>query len=166
MTAALKAAGAQRDITGLGIRTGGALKNVTEGRVRAGGSLRQFFGTLAVELSTYLALGRGNSAATVRVVSEPVTATVAGAIGTLAYAWTRTDSDPQPWTITSPDEATTTFSTNCDQGQQFVATFICTITDQAGQVLASDPVTVDCANIYYGGGYVGNPALPPGTSYP
>lgn len=166
MTISLKVAAAQKDVTGLGVRVGGVLKNVTEGWVRVGGTLKQFFGALAVELSTYLALGRGNSAATVTVVSEPVTATVAGAIGTLAYAWTRTDGGAQPWTITDAADATTEFSTNCDQGQQFIATFICTVTDQAGQVLASDPVTADCANIYYGGGYVGNPSLPPGTVYP
>lgn len=166
MTIAVKIGTAQRGVTGVGVLVGGALKEATEGWSRAGGTLKQFFGTLGVELSTYLALGRGNSAATVIVVSESVTATAADAVGAPVYAWTRTDGGAQPWTIISPAEATTEFSTACGQGQQFTATFICTVTDQAGRVLASDPVTADCANTYYGGGYVGNPSLPPGTVYP
>jgi hypothetical protein len=155
-----------RDGTDVAVRKSGAVKTVTEGLVRAGGSLHQFYAKLQVTLSTYKALGRGNSAALVTVVSEPVTATVLGAVGEVSHVWTRTAADAQPWTIISPNSATTTFSTACDQGEEFTATFIDTVTDQAGQVLASTAVMVDCANIYYGGGYLGSAPPAPGREYP
>lgn len=166
MTIALRVAGAAKDITGLGLRRDGALKEITEAWLRVGGALKQVYGKLAAALSKSLVLGRGNSASVIIVVSESVTVTTTGTIGAVSHAWGRTDSGVQPWTITDPSSATTAFSTQCDQGEAFTATFVCTVTDRAGQVLVSDPVTADCANIYYGGGYVGDPSLPPGTVYP
>lgn len=155
MTMTIRVGDAAKDVTGISVRVGGTLKTVTEGWVRVGGALRLFFAMIKVVLSTYTAIGRSNSASVVTVYSAPVTATVTGGVGTLAYAWTRTAADAQPWTITDPTAATTTFSTVADQGESFDATFICTVTDQAGQVIASDPVAVNCSNIYYGGGYGG-----------
>jgi hypothetical protein len=166
MTIAVRQSGSAKSVTGIGVRVSGALKTVTEAWVRSGGELRRIFTIAAVALSTYLAYGRANSAATANVVSEAVTATPSGTIGPVTYAWSRTDSDPHAWTIDDPGGQTTTFSTLAAQGETWTATFICTVTDQAGQVVASDPVSVNCANIYYGGGYVGNPSLPPGTVYP
>jgi hypothetical protein len=165
MTAALHVSDAPHDITGIAIRVGGATKTVTEGWIRVDGALKQFYSVLAVALSKYLAIGRANSATIITVTSEPITATATGTIGDVAYSWTRTAPDSQPWTINSPTAQTTTFSTDCDQGEEFTATFICTITDRAGQVLASTPVTVNNANIFYGGGYAGSGATP-GQAYP
>jgi hypothetical protein len=165
VTLAIRVSGAPKDITGMAIRVGGATKTITEAWLRVGGTIRQLYAAITIALSTYSAIGRGNSANTLPVTSEPVTATVTGAIGTVIHAWTRTAADSQPWTINSPAAATTTFTTSCDQGESFTATFIDTATDQAGQVIASTAVTVSCANIYYGGGYPGSGGTP-GTPYP
>jgi hypothetical protein len=168
MTAAVNLDGATvANLTGISVRIAGGLKTVTDGLVRLSRtSIVAFYAKLRILLSTFNAIGRGNSAAVVTVISEPVTANVAGAIGDIIYAWTRTAPDAHAWTITSPDQATTTFSTLAAQGESWNATFICTITDSAGQVLASAPVAVNCANIYYGGGYVGTGGSGGGGEYP
>jgi hypothetical protein len=166
MTLTVHKGDALKDITGMAVRKGGALRTITAGYVRIGGALKQFYALLTIALSTYVALGRGNSASVVNVTSEPVTALLTGAVGTVSYAWARTDGAVHGWTINSPTSASTTFSTLCDQGEQFTATFKCTATDQAGQVIASSDVSVDCANIYYGGGYPGRPGGGPGSVYP
>jgi hypothetical protein len=155
MTAALRIGTDLHDLTGIAVRKGAALKTVTQGLVRVGGVLKVFYDTLKVDLSTYNALGRANSAVVTNVTSGAVTANVTGAVGEISYAWTRTAPDAHAWTINSPASQATTFSTLANQGEEWTATFICTITDQAGQVLASSPVTVTNANIYYGGGYGG-----------
>jgi hypothetical protein len=166
MTGAVHLAAGTKALTVGKIRLGAGLKTLVAGHKRTSDGLKQIYASIQVALSTYSALGRGNSAATLPVSSDPVTATVTGAIGTVSHAWSRTDGGAQPWTIDSPTSATTTFTTNCAQGTDFTATFIDTVTDQAGQVLASSPVTVDCANIYYGGGYLGDSPPPPGSAYP
>jgi hypothetical protein len=144
------------------VRRAGGVKLVAQGMIRLSKtSIVSFYSRFAVALSTYIAIGRANSASLITVTSEPVTANATGAIGAVTYAWARTAADAQPWVINSPAGQVTTFSTDCDQGEEFAATFICTISDQAGQVLATNAVAVDCANIYYGGGYDGsNPPLP------
>lgn len=147
-------------------RRSGTTKLCRRAFLRTGGALRQFYAKLAVTLSKATAIGRASSAALVTVTSEPVTANVVGAVGSVSHSWTRTAPDAQTWTINNPTSATTTFSTDCDQSEEFSATFIDTVTDQAGQVLASDAVTVDCANNYYGGGYLGSAPPAPGRQYP
>lgn len=166
MTLAIRTGGASKNVTGIAIRKGGALKTVTEAWIRTGGALKQFYSVLQITLSASAVLGRGNSAATLPVTSAPVTATAAGTIGAVTYAWTRTDAGAQPWTIDAPTSATTTFTTSCAQGDDFTATFICTVSDQSGQSLASSAVAAECANIYFGGGYLGDSPPPPGTAYP
>lgn len=166
MTAATNVGGVSKNITAIETRVGGALKNVTEGWLRGGGALKQFFVVLAASLSTNSVIGRGNSAAAVNVTTGSVTATMQGAVGTVTYAWTRTAADAHAWTIDAPSSATTTFSTLADQGEQWDATFVCTMTDQAGQSITTSAVSADAANIYYGGGYVGGQPPAPGTVYP
>jgi hypothetical protein len=165
VTLAIRVSDIPKDITGMGLRVGGALKTVTEGWIRVDGALKQFYALIQIALSSYSVLGRGNSATSVLVTSATVTASVVGAVGAVTYAWTRTDSDPQAWTINNPTAASASFSTLCDQGDQFTATFHCTTTDAAGQVIVSSDVTADCANIYYGGGYPGSGGTP-GSVYP
>lgn len=166
MRLAVRKSGATKTVTGLHIRQGGVTKTAVRAWIRVGGVTKQFFAALQIQLSATAVIGRGNSAAIVPVTSAPVTATVVGAVGAVSHAWTRTAPDAQPWTIDDPTSPTTTFTTNCDQNERFSATFIDTVTDAAGQVLASDPVAVSCANIYYGGGYIGGQPPAPGTYYP
>lgn len=166
MTIGVNVSGTTKNVTGVHVRVGGALKQVTGAYIRVNGALKQFYGVITIALSSYSILGRGSSATTLPVTSAPVTATVTGGVGTLTHAWTRTDSGTQPWTIDDPASATTTFTTSCAQGQSFTASFKDTVTDQAGQVIASNPVSVSCANIYYGGGYPGIIPGTPGQPYP
>lgn len=150
---------AASDIVGFAFRkaAGGAgLKTIAEAWIRQSKTLiQQFYATIQIALSAYTAIGRGNSAGTVSVTSGPITATVTGGIGVLSHAWTRTDGGAHAWTIDNPTGETTTFTTIADQDEDWEATFIDTVTDQAGQVIASAAVDVTCANIYYGGGYGG-----------
>jgi hypothetical protein len=171
MTAALHVGGATKPIAFIGIHgTPGGVPGIIpilEGWVRTDDGLKQFYSALQISLSKYDALGRANSAALAKVTSEPITAEVQGAVeGVASYLWTRTDADPQPWTIDTPDGKTTTFSTDCDQSENFTATFKVTATDHAGQSIDSDDVTVNNANIFYGGGYEGSAPPAPGQYYP
>lgn len=166
MTISIHRGGQDISVTGVGVHVGGALKMLAEGWQRTGGSLKQFYAIIAVGLSATSAIGRGNSATVLTVTTNAITAIPSGAIGTIAYAWARTDSDPQAWTINNPATASASFSTVCDQGESFDATFSCTITDQAGQTVTSANVAASCANIFYGGGFKGS--IPPtvGEAYP
>lgn len=166
MTGAVNLSTGTKNLTVGKVRLSGGLKTIVAGFQRTTGGLKQIYGAISVSLSETSTIGRANSATTINVTSAPVTATPSGAIGTVTYAWTRTDGGTQPWTIDSPTSSTTTFSTVCDQTEEFTATFICTITDRAGQTVASATVTADCANIFYGGGYKGAAPPPPGGAYP
>jgi hypothetical protein len=152
VTAALRVGGATKGIVGIHVRSGGATHLIGRGFVRTGGALKEFYGNFSVSLSTTLAGGAAASSHGVRVTSGPVTASVDGAIGTVTWAWTRTDAGTQPWTIDDPTSPTTTFNTICDPGDDFTATFHVTATDQAGQVETSGDVSVECSNSYFSGG--------------
>jgi hypothetical protein len=162
---ALRKAGVTRTVTGFHFRKGGTIRTVVRAWIRRGGVLKAFYNAFSVALSTYAALGRGNSASVITVSSEIVTAIPTGAIGDVTYLWARTDGGAQPWTIDDSAAPATFFSTDCDQGEEFTATFKCTITDSVGQTIDSSDVTVDCANIYYGGGFIGSGGTP-GLPYP
>jgi hypothetical protein len=158
---------APKDVTGIAVRiAGGALKSVTQALIRLDrNTIRPFFTVIGIALSSYSVIGRGNSAGTATVTSAAVTANVTGAIGTISYVWTRTAPDAHAWTINSPNAQTTTFTTTAAQNESWTATFICTATDSAGQVIASTAVTVNNANIYYGGGYQGGGGFGGGPLY-
>lgn len=166
MRIAVHQSGVTKTATKLHVRKGGSVKTAVRAWIRKDGVLKQFYAALTVTLSSYSVIGRGNSAAVVPVTSAPVTATVGGAIGSVSHVWTRTAPDAQPWVINNANSAAASFTTNCDQNESFTATFIDTVTDSAGQVLASSAVTANCANIYYGGGYIGGQPPAPGSYYP
>jgi hypothetical protein len=155
MRIAVRKVGATKAVVGAHFHIGGTSKAVERAWLRKDGSLHKLFGSYSVTLSSYVDAGHGNSAGPITVTSGGVSAIVDGSIGTISYAWTRTAPDGHSWTINSPTAAATTFSTTADENESWDATFICTATDQAGQVLASSPVSVACSNIYYGGGYRG-----------
>lgn len=155
MTGSIHLSSGTKNLTIGKIRTGAGVKTLVAGFKRTSTGLKQLYAAIQIALSSYSVIGRGNSASIVNVTSAAVTATVTGAIGTVNHVWTRTAPDAHAWTIDSPNSPTTTFSTIADQGESWDATFIDTVTDQGGQVLASSAVSVDCANIYYGGGYEG-----------
>lgn len=74
-------------------------------------------------------------------LSGLVTATAQDATGSVSYAWSQTGGDFM--TIQNPTSQATRFTQSVPgSGQSIVGTFICTITDAAGQVAASNPVTV------------------------
>lgn len=153
MSISIHRLGAAKPIVGMHVRRSGATKLVHRAWLRKDGKINKLLGTLALNLSSSAITGRANSGGPVTVFSRSVTATPDGTVGTVTYLWTRTDSNPQSWTIESPNAATTRFSTICDESESFGATFKCTATDAAAQVIASTDVSVSCANAYYGGGY-------------
>jgi hypothetical protein len=163
---AVRAGGGLHAAPRIHVRIGGVAVAASRAWVRTGGAIKQFYASLTLTLSKLLVLGRGNSATIISIKSGPVTVTVGGTVGSVTYAWERTAPDGHAWTIDNPTSATTTFSTDCGQGEQFNATFICTVRDQAGQVVPSATVTANCANIYYGGGYEGSHPPGPGEYYP
>jgi len=158
MTVSLHAAGVPKDMTGGSVHVGGALKTLTEGLIRVSGSLKEFYSQIAISLDKYGALGIRNSAGTAVVTSESVTAIVTGAIGTVTHSWTKTSGGS--WTITNPTGATTQFSISLAPNTDAAGTFIDTVTDQAGQTIASLPVGVTCTNDYFGGGGGGGGPYP------
>lgn len=117
----------------------------------ASATLKQFFSSFAVSLSTTLVGGKVNSASTATVVTKSVTANVEGGVGTITYSWARTDGGAHPWTINSPNSATTTFSTDVDSGTTQNATFACTVTDQGGHGDTTADVSASATNLYFGG---------------
>lgn len=128
------------------------LRVIREGWVRTGAGLKQFFADLAVTLSKTAVVARGNSAGTITLTSVAITATPVGGAAPYTYAWTRTAPDAHAWTINNPSSAAASFSTSAAANESWTATFICTVTDAGGQVVASGTVTVTASNIYFGGG--------------
>lgn len=152
MKIALRNGGATKPVVGFHFRVGGATKVVERAWLRTGGVLKQFYGGFSVGLSADEVDGFSAGGGSVPTTTNAVTATPTGGIGTLSYLWTRTDGDPHAWTINSPTSQATTFTTLCAALDEHVATFICTVTDQAGQSVPSDAVTADCRNDYSSGG--------------
>lgn len=151
MKIAVRKSGVTKAAPRLHLRKSGVTKAWARAQLRTGGALKQFYASISISLDKSLAIGRANSSGSISVASEPVTATVSGSIGALSYAWTRTAPDAQPWTIDNSTSATTSFSTTCPPDTSYGATFICTATDAAGQVIASSAVSVGCANTYFWG---------------
>jgi hypothetical protein len=70
-----------------------------------------------------------------------VTVTASGGAGGNAYSWTRTSGDAAI-VADSPGADATTFTATLNVGDSFAAEFVCTVTDAAGAVLATEPVSV------------------------
>lgn len=76
---------------------------------------------------------RGSSNLPQNISTGACAAVVSGGAGALSYAWTRTDSGPDSWTINSPTGSSTGFTaTGVASGVDASATFKVTVTDAAG----------------------------------
>jgi hypothetical protein len=126
----------------------GTTKSALRMWIRDNGALKQFFGQFAVSVSSTDAEGFAASSLTRTITTSPTTVTAIGAVGTITYAWTRTDGGSHAWTINNPSSATTTFSTLCGAGSSVSATFDCVVTDSAGQSATTATVTATCENDY------------------
>lgn len=151
MTLALHKSGSTLNAAKVHVRKAGTTLAAVAGHIRQGGALKTFFEELGVSLDKAIVRGTANSAGTVSVISGDVTAVVSGGTGTLTYAWTRTDSDTQPWTIGAPSGAETYFYTSCSANTSHSATFHCTVTDGLGQTVVSTSINAVCSNDYFGG---------------
>ncbi len=128
------------------------LKSVATGQIRTATGLKTFFSSMTATAAPDTVSGIGNSSGTVLVVTTNVTAAPVGGVSPWTVLWTRTDADPQSWTINSPTAFNTTFQTAVDPGTSSVATFVATITDAVGAVAVTNEVTVTCTNL--GGGII------------
>lgn len=158
MSASVHSGGATHAIQAISVRdSDNVLRSVAVGRARnAAGALKLFFGSLAVSLDTDTVFGKVNSGLDVAIQTQPVTASPAGGAEPYSYEWTLVSSGGGTWAIGSPNAATTAFSGgNCGPGEGLTATFHCTVTDSAGNVVTSDTVEASVNNIGFnvsGGG--------------
>lgn len=123
----------------------GVDRNITEARIiDTTGTDRVFFsagggGTLSANASPNPV--SGTTAGTGTAVSNSTTVTPTGGTTPYTYAWARTSySHPTvPPTIGSPASATTTFTqTSIGTGEDYAATFRCTVTDSLGATATAD----------------------------
>lgn len=150
MTLALRKAAASANAAAISVRQGGAVKDVKSAHIRVGGALKQFYSPLTVTLDKSNVVGRVYSSGGRVAYTDTVTASVTGAVPPVEYAWTRTSPDGHAWTIGGSATAKAQFSTITNPGENWFATFVCTVTDAAGMVAVSDEVTADCSNDWFG----------------
>lgn len=81
---------------------------------------------------------------TTTVTSDATTATPSGGTAPYTYAWSQTGGDSM--TITSPTAASTTFSKSVPDAVGYEGYFVCVVTDNVGQVAATNTVTCTLAN--------------------
>lgn len=151
MSVALRTPAGSKSIVEIAARdAGNVVQTIQEGWIRTTAGLKQLFGQFVVSLSRSSVIARTNSGAAVPITSPSVTCNVEGGSEPFTYAWTKT-AGVAGWTIGSPAAATTNFTSPAlGPGESEAATFICTVTDAAGHILASSPVTVTASNIYGG----------------
>lgn len=131
-----------RDVAGLAV-----LSNI---RVRdAVGLSLVWTATTAMTVSVPpTASGFGTSTGLVAITSEEVTAAVTGGLAPYTYTWTKVGAVDANWLILSPTVATTQFrhaAVPANDGR--FASFICTVKDAKGQVIASGECQVTVENL-------------------
>ena len=128
------------------------LQEAAAGRVRdASAALKTFFSRISAEALPLSQRGYGNTGGTTTVTSPPFAVTVTGGVAPFTYLWERTDAEPETWVIDDDAAATTTFSTDLDEGTGALATFHCAVTDDTGAVAISNDVSARAINIGGGG---------------
>lgn len=139
-------------IASITVRATDGLKDIAKASFRDASALKRFFtasGTVAVAASPSFATGATAGFSTVTTNSVTVTAT--GGNEPYVYAWTLLSDDGGSWGAVSPASATTVFACgDVLDGEQFTATFRCTVTDTFG---ATGTVDVAANVINYGGIY-------------
>jgi len=156
---AVRTATGLRTIAGIHIRDAdNVLREVTQGQIRnAANALKTFFSGFqggaggSVRARPFTVTSTLNSGYPVLITTRPAEVTVEGGVAPYTYSWAATASTG-PWTINSPTLATTTFSCTADKGDQFDATFVCTVTDAAEREVESNPVIATVRNNY--GGFI------------
>lgn len=127
-----------------------ALRTVDSAFMRdSNNALKQWLSLFTVSVEPASLSSRANSATTVSVTTRAATATAEGAVGTVSYLWSRTDGGAHPWTINSPNSASTTFTTSVAPEVAETATFQCVVSDGAGHS-GADSVTASAVNLYFG----------------
>jgi len=115
-------------------------------------AMKQFFaGASPVTVTASPTSVSGATAGFSSVTTNSVTATPTGGAAPYAYVWTLVTDDGGSWGTINPTSQTTAFTCgDVNDGDQFNATFRCTVTDALGSAGAVDvPANV----INYGGIY-------------
>ena len=100
-------------------------------------------GGMSVEVTpTYVSKTQGSfGPGDISITTAQVTANVTGGVPAYSYSWART-SGSTDIDADSPTAAATTFTGTVPVGAILNATFVCTVTDANGAVVASDEVLV------------------------
>lgn len=126
---------------------GNVLRTIQQVRMRdATNTLRTVFSYFTVELDTDALVGFDSGAAISGSVttSADVTATPTGGTAPYSYAWSRVSGTPEV-EIDSPTAATTSFTVAVAYDDiDYIASFICTVTDNVGNIIESEEVDVEC----------------------
>ncbi|MDH7638964.1 hypothetical protein [Sphingomonas oryzagri] len=152
---AVRDTSALRTLTGISARdASNTLRTIAAGFARDSSNVSRkvfsaFGGTTGAVASPSDVRGTGRSNNAIAVTTAPSTCTASGGAAPLTYAWTQTGGDP--FTILYPTAASTAFTADSvSAGIPQAATFICTVTDAAGQTATSNIVTATARNL---GGY-------------
>lgn len=137
------------------LRKGGVLVE-QEVYLRKGGALQLISSPVSnlVAVPSELEVYGGRSIdATVAVTTFGTTVVVTGGVAPYSFNWARTDGGGETWEILA-DGASARFRCNCAPGDEFIATFACTVTPARG----SPVTTVDVqATVHNFGGFGGGP---------
>lgn len=141
------------EIGDIALRDAGGLQAIGSALVRDASGLHAIFApgsgmTIDVPLDS---TGARFSSSAGGVTTESVAATVTGGTSPYTYLWSRTDANPESWTILTATSRETQFrAAAVGPGEQFTATFKCTVTDNTGATEDSADVTATAIN--YGTG--------------
>lgn len=139
-------AGALRSAAEIKVRDAAiALRNVASVWMRdAAGALKVIWTTFSATVNRTFTTGMAVSSKPTRVYSQSVTVTMVGGVAPFTINWTRTDANPEDWTVSGTDTAQ--FSTVLAAATDATATFEVTATDASGAVSAGITVTAQCFN--------------------
>jgi hypothetical protein len=150
MTLAVHTATVTKKTANLRVRTAGGTKLAENAYLRTAAGLKSLFSKFAVSVDKPVVYAARNSAGSTPVTTPEVAALVDGATGAAAYTWSRADGGAHPWTIDSPNSATTTFTTSVARASIEAAAFKCTVTDAGGHSADTPNVSAQAENLYGG----------------
>lgn len=159
MTVKVRTAAGLKTVAALKVRTGAGLKSIVTGKVRASDGLKTFFssggsGAFTVSALPLVAFGGASSGLAVTVMTEYVSVTVTGGTAPYSYAWDQVGATAETWTIESIGSANTRFAcSGVADGDSYIATFKCTVTDANGSTVDSANVEANVINYGSWGGF-------------
>ena len=133
------------------VREGGGLSVIANVRVRDAGGLGLVWtnaGAVMTATLVAVAYGYGSSGAAIPIISENVTVEVVGGRAPFTYVWSKVGAPDADWTSSFQGTDTAKFRhIAVSPSSSETASFICTVTDDNGQVVASNQCAVTVENL-------------------